>query len=50
MLLAEDSLPLTSDAVLILSQFRAAMEQFEAKHHGYDSALSVKRWFTQENP
>lgn len=47
--LAEDALPLTSDAVLILSHFKAAMEQFKEKHHGMDIDHQ-RRWFTQENP
>ncbi len=49
-LLAEQTLPQNSDAVLILGQYRAAMDQFEAKHYGYDKAKHVERWFTKENP
>jgi hypothetical protein len=46
--LDEDTLPQNSDAVLILGQFRAAMNQFKGKHFGYDG--STHRWFTKENP
>jgi hypothetical protein len=35
-LLDEVSLPTNSDAVLIITQFKAAMEQFKSKHHGWD--------------
>lgn len=47
-ILDEDTLPQNSDAVLILGQFRAAMNQFREKYYGYDG--SNRRWFTQENP
>lgn len=43
-----DTLPQNSDAVLILGQFRAALDQFKGKHYGYDG--SAYRWFTKENP
>jgi len=35
-LLDEVSLPTNSDAVLIIAQFKAAMEQYKAKHNGWD--------------
>ncbi|MDR3601421.1 MAG: hypothetical protein P4L49_13230 [Desulfosporosinus sp.] len=48
--LDEETLPQNSDAVLILGQFRAAMDQFRGKYYGYDSEKHDHRWFTQENP
>jgi hypothetical protein len=47
-LLDEEALPQNSDAVLILGQYSAAMEQFKAKHYGYDKISYEHRWFTQE--
>ncbi|MBV8256062.1 MAG: hypothetical protein JO154_25930 [Chitinophaga sp.] len=35
-LLDEDTLPTNSDAVLIIAQFKAAMEQYKEKHFGWD--------------
>ncbi len=35
-LLDEISLPTNSDAVLIIAQFKAAMEQYKIKHNGWD--------------
>lgn len=35
-LLDEVSLPTNSDAVLIIAQFQAAMEQYKGKHYGWD--------------
>jgi hypothetical protein len=50
-LLDEESLPQNSDAVLILGQFRAAMDQFKSKYFRQDRSNSImKRWYTQENP
>lgn len=43
-LLEDESLPQYSDAVLILSQYEAALEGFKKRHHGYDSDYSVNRW------
>lgn len=34
-LLDEVSLPTNSDAVLIIAQFKAAMQQYKAKHYGW---------------
>lgn len=47
-LLDEEILPQNSDAVLILGQYSAAMQQFKAKHYGFDKMLIENRWFTQE--
>ncbi|PZX52525.1 hypothetical protein [Algoriphagus chordae] len=50
-LLDEDGLPTNSDAVLILGQFRAAMDQFKKSYNGRTTQYeSSRRWFTQENP
>lgn len=49
-LLDDDMLPQNGDAVLILGQYKAAMEQFRSKYHGYDSVDHSRRWFTQEKP
>lgn len=48
--LDEETLPQNSDAVLVLGQFRAAMDQFKSKYYGYDRENHDHRWFTQENP
>lgn len=48
--LDEETLPQNSDVVLILSQWQAALKQFQTKHYGYDSTRSENRWFTAENP
>ena len=37
-LLDEDEVPQSSDVVLMLSQYVAAMEQFHATYHGWDGA------------
>ncbi|MFF2482728.1 hypothetical protein [Paenibacillus sp. NPDC058071] len=47
-LLDDESLPQNSDAVLILGQFRAAMDQFRIKYFGYYNG--THRWLTVENP
>lgn len=46
-LLDEEQLPLNSDAVLMLAQYRAAMMQFKAKHYGYDKVARDHVWFTR---
>src|SRR5688572_22442920 len=46
-LLDEDNIPSNSDAVLILGQYAAAIEQFKEKYYGWDGGH--KRWFTKEN-
>jgi hypothetical protein len=47
--LDEETLPENSDAVLILGQWLAAMEQFKSRHYYLDS-LRKKRWITREHP
>lgn len=47
-LLDDESLPQNSDAVLILGQFKAAMNQFREKYYGFYNG--TKRWVTVENP
>jgi len=49
-LLDNDTLPSNSDAVLILSQFDAALQAFKEKYYDLDSRELECRWFTQENP
>lgn len=47
-LLDEETLPSNSDAVLIISKYRTALQQFKSKYsHGYGSS---KSWYTKENP
>lgn len=45
-LLDEEQLPLNSDAVLILGQYRAAMKQFKEKHYRYSKNHHGHVWFT----
>ncbi len=47
--LDEEALPQNSDAVLILGQWLAAMQQFRLRYHRFDGVLS-NRWDTEENP
>lgn len=49
-LLDEDTIPSNSDAILIISQFQAAMKQFKSSYHGRNEKFSQPRWFTKENP
>ena len=51
-LLDEESLPDYSDAVLILSQYAAAMGSFSGRFHGTDLETGPydARWFTVEDP
>jgi hypothetical protein len=49
-LLDNETLPSNSDAVLILSQFDAALDAYKGKHYGYDRKANGHRWFTKENP
>jgi hypothetical protein len=49
-MLDEETLPQNSDAVLILSQWQAALAQYKERHYGYDSSRGGHRWFTVENP
>jgi len=45
-LLSEEQLPQNSDAVLVLGQFRAAMNNFSTRHHRTNDYSST--WITQE--
>lgn len=47
-ILDDESLPQNSDAVLILGQFKAAMNQFRDKYYGYYDG--THRWLTVEKP
>ena len=47
--LDEETLTQNSDAVLILGQWLAAMQQFQSRYHRYDG-MGSHRWDTQENP
>lgn len=49
-LLDEEGLPENSDAVLLLSQWQAALGQYKDRHYGYDMPRGERRWFTVENP
>lgn len=49
-LLSDEELPQNSDVVLLLGQFRAAMERFKTAFYGYEGTYGDHRWFTQENP
>jgi hypothetical protein len=50
-MLDEETLPQNSDAVLVLSQWQAALKQYKARHYGYDSSTHEHRWFTaKKNP
>ncbi len=49
-MLDDETLPQNSDAVLILSQWQAALKQYKDRHYGYDRATNENRWFTSENP
>ncbi len=47
-LLDDATLPTNSDAVLIIAQYKGAMEQFKEKYYGWDG--NDNRWFTKEKP
>lgn len=49
-LLDEETLPQNSDAVLILSQWQAALKQYKDRHYGFDPTQHESRWFTGEDP
>lgn len=49
-MLDEETLPQNSDAVLILSQWHAALKQYKARHYGREAGTGEVRWFTVENP
>ena len=44
-LLDDETLPSNSDAVFIIAQYDAAMEQYKDKHYGYESGMG-NHWFT----
>lgn len=48
--LNEDSIPSNSDAVLILSQYQAALKHFHESYYGYDRGGREYRWRTIEKP
>ena len=53
--ISEDDLPTYSDVVLIISQYRTALEEFKKKYflkdeHQSNYGNSVFRWMTQEYP
>lgn len=49
-LIDDATLPTNSDAVLIISQYRAALNQFKNTYYGRDESTHRDRWFTKENP
>ena len=49
-LLDTDRLPTNSDAILIISQYAAALSAFHDKYYGYDELEHDHRWFTKEDP
>jgi response regulator RpfG family c-di-GMP phosphodiesterase len=49
-LLDDETLPSNSDAVLIIGQFRAALNHFKERYYRYDRFESESRWFTKESP
>src|SRR5207249_7092247 len=44
-LLVNDSLPQNSDVVLIMSQYKAAMQSFRENYYGRDAQTRELRWF-----
>ena len=49
-LLDEDTLPQNSDVVLLLSQWQAALQQYQQSHSVWDEMEHGNRWSTVENP
>jgi hypothetical protein len=45
-LLDNETLPSNSDAVYVMAQYDAAMEQFKDKHYEYDEDEEESRWLT----
>jgi hypothetical protein len=45
-----DVLPTNSDAILIISQYDAALTAFRDKYYGRDVTTFSHRWFTREVP
>ncbi len=48
-MLDEETLPQNSDAVVLLSQWRAALSQYKALHYRDDPVTYQRRWFTVEH-
>jgi hypothetical protein len=46
--LVSESLPQNSDVVLMLSQYKAAMETFHNNYHGMDPETRRRRWFLDD--
>ncbi len=49
-LLDEDTLPSNSDSVLVLSQYRSAMNQFHNRYYRRDFDDTSSRWHTDDEP
>ncbi len=50
-LLDEETLPQNTDAVLILGQYRGALQQFRQRFYGRETRTDIEqRWFTKEHP
>lgn len=47
-LIDDETLPQNSDVVLLLSQWKSALEQYRKVHYGFDGIS--QRWFTVESP
>jgi len=47
-LLVNESLPQNSDVVLMLSQYKAAMETFHDNYYGMDAETRRRRWFLDD--
>lgn len=48
-LLDDETLPSNSDAILIIGQFKASMNQFHSEYFLYERGTG-NRWSTKENP
>jgi hypothetical protein len=46
--LDDDALPQVSDALLIMAQFRIALQKFAERYQGYVYALGKTTWITKE--
>lgn len=49
-LLDDDTLPSNSDTVLILAQYKTALENFRSSYFYSDENFEESRWHTKENP
>ena len=47
-MLDEETLPQNSDAVVLLTQWRAALSQYKALHYRQDPGTYQTRWFTSD--